>query len=110
MACVKRSRRCKALASDSFLLLRQDGPKLSWSMDFVMAVLDSGRRIKRMICVDEVTKEYLTITPHIRDFMLSGHAFSGQHCTVSWLSGDDKNQSGHGIYLSHALSIVLSCA
>lgn len=63
MACVKRSRRCKALASDSFLLLRQDGPKLSWSMDFVMAVLDSGRRIKRMICVDDVTKEYLTITP-----------------------------------------------
>ncbi|VGH18963.1 flagellar biosynthesis, cell-distal portion of basal-body rod [Klebsiella quasipneumoniae] len=27
----------------------------------------------------------------IRDFRRSGHAYSGQHCTVSRLSGDDKN-------------------
>jgi putative transposase len=29
-----------------------------------------------------------------RDFRRSGHAYSGQHCTVSRLSGDDKNRSG----------------
>lgn len=30
----------------------------------------------------------------IRDYRRSGHAYSGQYCTVSWLSGDDKNGPG----------------
>jgi putative transposase len=37
-------------------------PKLTWSMDFVMDALATGRRIKYLTCVDDFMKECLTIT------------------------------------------------
>lgn len=52
---VKRRRR-------RFPLLRPDAPNLTWSMDFVMDALANGRRIKCLTCVDDFTKECLTIT------------------------------------------------
>jgi putative transposase len=60
---VKRRRRRKGLATERLPLLRPDAPNLTWSMDFVMDVLASGRRIKCLTCVDDFTKECLTITP-----------------------------------------------
>lgn len=59
---VKRRRRRKGLATERHPLLRPDAPNLTWSMDFVMDALASGRRIKRLTCVDDFTKECLTIT------------------------------------------------
>jgi putative transposase len=37
-------------------------PNLSWSMDFVMDVLATGRKIKCLSCVDDFAKECLTVT------------------------------------------------
>ncbi len=59
---VKRRRRRKGLATERFPLLRLDAPNLTWSMDFVMDALANGRRIKSLTCVDDFTKECLTIT------------------------------------------------
>ncbi|ELF59998.1 IS1400 transposase [Escherichia coli] len=59
---VKRRRRRKGLATERLPLLRPDAPNLTWSMDFVMDALASGRRIKCLTCVDDFTKECLTIT------------------------------------------------
>lgn len=59
---VKRRRRRKGLATERFPLLRPDAPNLTWSMDFVMDALVNGRRIKCLTCVDDFTKECLTIT------------------------------------------------
>ncbi|EPW4258880.1 TPA: IS3 family transposase [Enterobacter cloacae] len=59
---VKRRRRRKGLATEQFPLLRPDAPNLTWSMDFVMDALANGQRIKCLTCVDDFTKECLTIT------------------------------------------------
>ncbi len=59
---VKRRRRRKGLATERLPLLRPAGPNLTRSMDFVMDALASGRRIKCLTCVDDFTKECLTIT------------------------------------------------
>ncbi|ELY2043108.1 IS3 family transposase [Enterobacter ludwigii] len=59
---VKRRRRRKGLATERFPLLRPDAPNLTWSMDFVIDALANGRRIKCPTCVDDFTKECLTIT------------------------------------------------
>lgn len=59
---VKRRRRRKGLATERFPLLRPDAPNLTWSMDLVMGALANGRRIKCLTCVDDFTKECLTIT------------------------------------------------
>lgn len=59
---VKRRRRRKGLATERFPLQRPDAPNLTWSMDFVMDALANGRRIKCLTCVDDFTKECLTIT------------------------------------------------
>ncbi|MCE2004233.1 IS3 family transposase [Enterobacter asburiae] len=59
---VKRRRRRKGLATERFPLLRPDAPNLTWSMDFVMDALTNGRRFKCLTCVDDFTKECLTIT------------------------------------------------
>jgi putative transposase len=59
---VKRRRCRKGLASERLPLLRQDAPNLTWSIDFVMDALASSRRIKCLTCVDDFTKECLTIT------------------------------------------------
>lgn len=37
-------------------------PNLTWSMDFVMDTPATGRSIKCLTCVDDFTKECLTIT------------------------------------------------
>ena len=58
----KRRRRRKGLATERLALLRPDVPNMTWSMDFVMDALASGRRIKCLTCVDDFTKECLTIT------------------------------------------------
>ncbi len=42
-------------------LLRPASPNLTWSMDFVTDVLGTGRRIKCLTCVDDITKERLTV-------------------------------------------------
>ncbi|KDE33231.1 transposase [Kosakonia radicincitans UMEnt01/12] len=59
---VKRRRRRKGLATERLPLLRPAGPNLTWSIDFVMDALASGRRIKCLTCVDDFTKECLTIS------------------------------------------------
>jgi len=59
---LERRRRSKGLATERFTLLRPDAPNLTWSMDFVMDALANGRRIKCLTCVDDFTKECLTIT------------------------------------------------
>lgn len=59
---VKRRRRHKGLATERLPLLRPDAPNLTWSMDFVMDALASGSRMKCLTCVDDFTKECLTIT------------------------------------------------
>ncbi|BEL69890.1 transposase [Serratia marcescens] len=60
---VKRRRRRKGLATERLPLLRPAAPNLTWSIDFVMDALATGRRIKCLACVDDFTKECLTITP-----------------------------------------------
>lgn len=59
---VKRRRRRKGLATEHLLLPRPAAPNLTWSMDFVIDVLATGRRIKCLNCVDDFTKECLTVT------------------------------------------------
>lgn len=59
---VKRRRCRKGLATERLPLLRPAAPNLTWSMDFVMDALATGRRIKCLTCVDDFTKECLTIT------------------------------------------------
>ncbi|HHT1050239.1 TPA: IS3 family transposase, partial [Escherichia coli] len=48
---VKRRRRRKGLATERLPLLRPAAPNLTWSMDFVMDALSTGRRIKCLTCV-----------------------------------------------------------
>jgi len=59
---VKRRRRRKGLATERLPLLRPAARNLSWSMDVVMDALSTGRRIKCLTCVDDFTKECLTVT------------------------------------------------
>ncbi|KDF44958.1 hypothetical protein AE42_01645 [Enterobacter kobei] len=66
---VKRRRRRKGLTTERLPLLRPAAPNLTWSMDFVIDALATGRRIKCLTCVDDFTKECLTI---ITAFAISG--------------------------------------
>lgn len=59
---VKHRRRRKGLATERLPLLGPAAPNLTWPMDFVMDALATGRRIKCLICVDDFTKECLTVT------------------------------------------------
>lgn len=59
---VKCRRRRKGLATERLPLLRPDAPNLTWSINFVIDALASGRLIKYLTCVDDFTKECLTIT------------------------------------------------
>ena len=81
-------------------------PNLTRSMDFVMDALATGRRIKCLTCVDDFTKG-MPDGPLIclRDFRRAGHAYSGQHCAVSRLSGYDKKRSGARVYLPRTRSV-----
>lgn len=53
---VKRRRRRKGLATERLPLLRPAAPNLTWSMDFVMDALSTGRRIKCLTCDEERLK------------------------------------------------------
>jgi putative transposase len=78
---VKRRRRRKGLATERLPLLRPAAPNLTWSMDFVMDALSTGRRIKCLTCVDDFTKECLTVTVAFGNFRRSGHVFwTALHC------------------------------
>lgn len=90
-ASVKRRRCRKGLATERLALLRPDAPNLALSMDFVMDALGTGRRNKCLTCVDDFTKECLTVTVTFGVFRRADHANSGQYYAVSRLSGDDKN-------------------
>ncbi|MGJ8713336.1 integrase core domain-containing protein, partial [Pantoea agglomerans] len=57
-----RRRRRKGLATERLPLLRPAAPNMTWSMDFVMDALATGRRIKCLTCVDHFTKECLAVT------------------------------------------------
>ncbi|EOC3070239.1 IS3 family transposase [Cronobacter malonaticus] len=59
---VKRRRRRKGLTTERLPLFRPAAPNLTWSMDFVMDAFATCRRIQCLTCVDEFTKECLTIT------------------------------------------------
>jgi putative transposase len=59
---VKRRRRRKGLAKERLPLLRPTAFNLTWSMDFVMDALATGRRIKCLTYMDDFTKECLTVT------------------------------------------------
>ncbi len=59
---VKRRRRRKGLATERLPLLRPAAPNLTWSMDFVMDALSTGREDQCLTCVDDFTKECLTVT------------------------------------------------
>jgi putative transposase len=59
---VKCRRRRKGLATERLPLLRPTAPNLTWSRDFVMDALATDRRIKCLPCVDDFTKECLTVT------------------------------------------------
>lgn len=68
-----------------------------------MNALGSGRRIKYVTCVDDYTKEYLTITTAFGITNVQVTAF-WTDWTIPWLSGDDKNRSGPGIYLPRSIN------
>ena len=74
---VKCRRRRKGLATEQFPLLRPDAPNVTWSMDFVMDALANGRRIKCLTCVDDFTKECLTITGTAIFFMPGKRLMAG---------------------------------
>jgi len=59
---VKRRRRRKGLATERLPLLCPDAHNLTWSMDSVMDALATGSRSKCLTCVDDFTKECLTVT------------------------------------------------
>lgn len=61
--------RREGLATERLPLLRPAASNLTWSMNFVMDALASGRWIKCLTCVDDFTKECLTI---ITTFGISG--------------------------------------
>lgn len=51
----------EGLATERLPLLRPAAPNLTWSTDFVIDALVTCRGIKCLTCVDDFTKEYLTI-------------------------------------------------
>ncbi len=58
---VKRRRRREVLVAERLPKLRPKAPNMTWSMDFVMGALATGRRIKRLTCDDDFTKECLKV-------------------------------------------------
>ncbi len=58
---VRKRRRRKGIMVERQPLLLPGAPNHTWSMDFVMDALASGRRIKCLTIVDDFTKECLDI-------------------------------------------------
>jgi putative transposase len=110
---VKRRRRRKGLATERLPLLRPEAPNLTWSMDFVMDALATGRRIKCLTCVDDFTKECLTITLHSGFQAFRSRVFwTALHCFEAIRRQEPirgrSSPAAHSI--NGPLSMVLSCA
>lgn len=111
---VKRRRRRKGLATERLPLLRPAAPNLTWSMDFVMDALSTGRRIKCLTCVDDFTKECLTVTVafgisgvQVTRILDSIALFRGYPATIR----TDQGRSSLAVHwINGPLSMVLSCA
>ncbi len=111
---VKRRRRRKGLATERLPLLRPAAPNLTWSMDFVMDALSTGRRIKCLTCVDDFTKECLTVTVafgisgvQVTRILDSIALFRGYPATIRTHQGR-VSLAVH--WINGPLSMVLSCA
>lgn len=111
---VKRRRRRKVLATERLPLLRPDAPNLTWSMDFVMDALASGRRIKCLTCMDDFTKECLRITAvfgisgiQVARILDSIALFRGYPETIRTDQGPEFTCRR---WINGPLNIVLSCA
>ncbi|WP_223284357.1 integrase core domain-containing protein [Kosakonia sp. SMBL-WEM22] len=59
---IRQLLRREGLAIERLPLLRPAAPNMTWSKDFVMDALATVRRIKCLTCVDDLTKECLTVT------------------------------------------------
>jgi putative transposase len=89
-------------------------PNLTWSMDFVMDALSTGRRIKCLTCVDDFTKECLTVTVafgisgvQVTRILDSIALFRGYPATIR----TDQGRSSLAVHwINGPLSMVLSCA
>ena len=111
---VKSRRRRKGLATECLPLLRPVAPNLTRSMDFVMDALATGRRIKCLTCVDDFTKDCLTITiafgisgvqvTHILDSIALFRGYQATIRTDQWPEFTCRALD-NGL-----LSMVLSCA
>lgn len=66
---VKHKRRRRGLATECQPLLRPAAPNITGSMDFVMNARAIRCRLQCLTCVDDFTKEYLTV---IAAFGISG--------------------------------------
>lgn len=71
---VKRRRRRKGLATERLPLLRPAAPNMTWSMDFVMDALATGRRIKCLTSVLALSSWILIIIYQSADGPLKGAA------------------------------------
>jgi putative transposase len=87
---------------------------MTWSMDFVMDALATGRRIKCLTCVDDFTKECLTITiafgisgVQVTRILDSIALFRGYPATIRT---DQGRSSLAAHWINGLLSMVLSCA
>ena len=111
---IKRRQRRKGLATERLPLLRPAAPNLIWSMDFVMDSLATGRRIKYLTCVDDFTKECLTITTafgiagvQVTRILDSIALFRGYPATIRTDQGAEFTCR---VLINRPLSMVLSCA
>ena len=110
---VKRRRRRKGLATERFPLLRPDAPNLAWSMDFVMDALANSLRFKCLTCVDDFTKECLTITAafgisgvQVTRILDSIALFRGYPATIR----TDQDRSSPAVYwINGPLSMAWNC-
>lgn len=70
---VRRRQRRRGVVIDREPLTVPTAPNEVWSMDFVMDVLNNGRRVKCLTIADDFTKEVVDI--------VSDHSISGQYVT-----------------------------
>lgn len=99
---LKRRGHHNELATERLPILRSDALNLTWSMDFVMDELGSGSLMKCLTCVDDFTRECLTITAafgtrgvQMTRILDSIGLFRGYPTTI-------KPERGPGIYLPRA--------
>ncbi len=110
---VKPTRRPKVLQTQSLPLHRPAEHHLTWSMEILMAALSTGRRIKCLTCVDDFTKECLTVTVafgisgvQVTRILDSIALFRGYPATIR--TDQEFRLAVH--WINGPLSMVLSCA